>query len=55
MCEIKLYRELELKIKEFRKKLLETGIEKGLNHKETLKCSQRLDKLILKHCLISKQ
>ena len=55
MCEIKLYRELELNIKKYRNKLIETGIQKGLNHKETLKCSQRLDKLIIQHCLISKQ
>ncbi|MGG3943390.1 aspartyl-phosphate phosphatase Spo0E family protein [Peribacillus psychrosaccharolyticus] len=50
-----MYRELELNIKKFRKILIDTGIQKGLNHKETLKCSQRLDKLILKQFLISKQ
>ncbi|WP_298473016.1 aspartyl-phosphate phosphatase Spo0E family protein [uncultured Psychrobacillus sp.] len=55
MCEIKLYRELELNIKELRKILIETGIKKGLNHQETLKYSQKLDKLIFKQSLISKQ
>ncbi|CAK6481456.1 aspartyl-phosphate phosphatase Spo0E family protein [Shigella flexneri] len=55
MCEIKLYRELELNIKELRKVLIETGIKKGLNHQETLKYSQNLDKLIFKQSLISKQ
>ncbi|MEY8757836.1 aspartyl-phosphate phosphatase Spo0E family protein [Peribacillus frigoritolerans] len=55
MCEIKLYRELELNIKILRKKLVETGIKKGLNHQETLKHSQRLDKLIFKQSLKSKQ
>lgn len=39
---------LDFKIKRLRKKLVETGIKKGLNHQETLMYSQRLDKLILK-------
>ncbi|MFJ7746809.1 aspartyl-phosphate phosphatase Spo0E family protein [Peribacillus sp. NPDC097295] len=55
MCEIKLYRELELKIKHLRNILIETGVQKGLNHKETLTCSQRLDQLILKQFQITKQ
>jgi hypothetical protein len=55
LCEIKFYRELESEIKKLRKTLIETGIQKGLNHQETLKCSQMLDKLILKQSLISKQ
>ena len=53
MCEIKLYKELELNIKTLRNTLIATGIQKGLNHQETLICSQRLDKLILEQILIS--
>ena len=54
MCEINIYRELELNIKDLRKSLIETGIQKGLTHHETLKCSQMLDELIVKQILISK-
>ncbi|MBD1382426.1 aspartyl-phosphate phosphatase Spo0E family protein [Bacillus sp. IB182487] len=53
MCEIKMYSELELNIKNLRKSLIETGIKKGLNHQETLKYSEKLDKLILKQSLIN--
>ncbi|MEE3956156.1 aspartyl-phosphate phosphatase Spo0E family protein [Peribacillus frigoritolerans] len=53
MCEIKMYRELELNIKSLRKLLIETGVKKGLNHQETLEYSEKLDKLILKKSLIS--
>ena len=53
MCEIILYRELELKINKLRYILIETGIQKGLNHEETLKYSQKLDKLIVKQFLIN--
>ena len=53
--EIKLYKELELYIETLRRTLIETGIQKGLNHHETLKCSQILDELIVKQILISNQ
>ncbi|WP_224752672.1 aspartyl-phosphate phosphatase Spo0E family protein [Metabacillus arenae] len=48
-----MYSELELNIKNLRKSLIETGIKKGLNHQETLKYSEKLDKLILKQSLIN--
>ena len=50
---IKLNIPLDFKINKLRKKLVETGIKKGLNHQETLKYSQRLDKLIIKALYLS--
>ena len=50
---MKLNIPLDFKIKRLRKKLVETGIKKGLNHQETLKYSQRLDKLIIKALLLT--
>lgn len=38
--------ELEENIRFLRKILIETGIEKGINHPDTVKQSQMLDKLI---------
>jgi len=43
---MKLHIPLDFKINRLRQKLVKTGIEKGLSHQETLKYSQRLDKLI---------
>lgn len=45
---MKLHISLDFKINRLRLKLVKTGIEKGLSHQETLKYSQRLDKLIIK-------
>ena len=44
---------LNFKIKRLRKKLVEMGIKKGLNHPDTLRYSQRLDKLIIKSLFLT--
>ncbi|MBT2614006.1 aspartyl-phosphate phosphatase Spo0E family protein [Bacillus sp. ISL-78] len=55
MCNFKSQTELlDLKIKFLRKKLVQCGVNNGFTHWETLKYSQRLDKLIFKSLLKSK-
>lgn len=36
-------------IDNLRRKMIETGAKKGLSHPETVKCSEKLDKLIYKY------
>lgn len=40
------HEDLEENIQSLRKALIETGIKKGINHPDTIKQSQMLDKLI---------